>query len=179
MTEGIVQHCKEKQKAHCAQATTECWSTLPVSVLFQMHDKNSRIVASKVLRKKKKNSSGQGSASSTNFAQKSACRSNSGPSQKLCSFPWPSTAYFLFFIFIVSSHRVDIKVLATNCTQLSHTLDKNGSLYDPAGTESWNMQMQKHNLMQVRPAGQAGYPISLVASLDTVPVKCCVPLHWI
>ena len=31
-------------------------------------------------------------------------------------------------------------------------------------------------LMQVRPAGQAGYPISLVASLDTVPVKCCVPL---
>ena len=32
-------------------------------------------------------------------------------------------------------------------------------------------------LMQVRPAGQAGYPISLVASLDTVPVKCCVPLQ--
>ena len=31
--------------------------------------------------------------------------------------------------------------------------------------------------MQVRPAGQAGYPISLVASLDTVPVKCCVPLQ--
>ena len=31
-------------------------------------------------------------------------------------------------------------------------------------------------LMQVRPACQAGYPISLVASLDTVPVKCCVPL---
>ena len=30
--------------------------------------------------------------------------------------------------------------------------------------------------MQVRPAGQAGYPTSLVASLDTVPVKCCVPL---
>ena len=22
----------------------------------------------------------------------------------------------------------------------THTLDKNGSLYDPAGTESWNMQ---------------------------------------
>ena len=32
--------------------------------------------------------------------------------------------------------------------------------------------------LQVRPAGQAGYPISLVASLDTVPVKCCVPLQW-
>jgi len=30
--------------------------------------------------------------------------------------------------------------------------------------------------LQVRPAGQAGYPISLVALLDTVPVKCCVPL---
>ena len=29
--------------------------------------------------------------------------------------------------------------------------------------------------LQVRPAGQAGYPISPVASLDTVPEKCCVP----
>ena len=27
--------------------------------------------------------------------------------------------------------------------------------------------------LQVRPAGQAGYPISPVASLDTVAVKCC------
>ena len=35
---------------------------------------------------------------------------------------------------------------------------------------------EKQELMQVRPAGQAGYPISLVASLDTVPVKCCAPL---
>ena len=26
--------------------------------------------------------------------------------------------------------------------QMSHTLDKNGSLYDPAGTESWNMQIR-------------------------------------
>ena len=34
-------------------------------------------------------------------------------------------------------------------------------------------------LMQVRPAGQAGYPFSLVASLDTVPVKCCVPLQFV
>ena len=44
---------------------------------------------------------------------------------------------------------------------------------------SWviHIPSRKHNLMQVRPAGQAGYPISLVASLDTVPVKCCVPLH--
>ena len=28
-------------------------------------------------------------------------------------------------------------VIATH----THTLDKNGSLYDPAGTESWNMQI--------------------------------------
>ena len=27
------------------------------------------------------------------------------------------------------------------CTLHTHTLDKNGSLYDPAGTESWNMQI--------------------------------------
>ena len=33
---------------------------------------------------------------------------------------------------------------------------------------------RKWKLVQVRPAG---YPISLVASLDTVPVKCCVPLR--
>ena len=97
------------------------------------------------------------------------------------------------------------------------TLDKNGSLYDPAGTESCNVQIQKirvamliteikyqiattvkwkyscavlglaachvsqncNEKMQVHPAGQAGYPISLVASLDTVPVKCCVPLHYL
>ena len=47
---------------------------------------------------------------------------------------------------------------------------------------SWviHIPSRKQNLMQVRPAGQAGYPISLVASLDTVPVKCCVPLHkWL
>jgi hypothetical protein len=30
-----------------------------------------------------------------------------------------------------------------------------------------------YNGLQVRPVGQAGYPISLVASWDTVPVKCC------
>ena len=47
---------------------------------------------------------------------------------------------------------------------------------------SWviHIPSREQNLMQVRPAGQAGYPISLVASLDTVPVKCCVPLHkWL
>ena len=43
---------------------------------------------------------------------------------------------------------------------------------------SWvsHIPSRKQKLKQVRPAGQAGYPISLVASLDTVPVKCCVPL---
>ena len=38
-------------------------------------------------------------------------------------------------------------------------------------------EQQVITTMQVRPAGQAGYPISLVASLGTVPVKCCVPLQ--
>ena len=33
-------------------------------------------------------------------------------------------------------------------TQHTHTLDKNGSLYDPAGTESWNMQTSL-DLMQM------------------------------
>ena len=46
---------------------------------------------------------------------------------------------------------------------------------------SWvsHVPSRKQELMQVRPAGQAGYPISLVASLDTVPVKCCVPLPYL
>ena len=48
---------------------------------------------------------------------------------------------------------------------------------DPTGTESCNVQIRWETNLQVRPAGRAGYPISLVASLDTVPVKCCVPLH--
>ena len=30
-------------------------------------------------------------------------------------------------------------------TDGTHTLDKNGSLYDPAGTESWNMQIRYEN----------------------------------
>ena len=29
-----------------------------------------------------------------------------------------------------------------NLHTYTHTLDKNGSLYDPAGTESWNMQIR-------------------------------------
>ena len=28
---------------------------------------------------------------------------------------------------------------------MTHTLDKNGSLYDTAGTESWNMQIRYEN----------------------------------
>ena len=35
------------------------------------------------------------------------------------------------------------------------TLDKNGSLYDPAGTESWNMQI-RYEIMQVRLHGSRG-----------------------
>ena len=37
----------------------------------------------------------------------------------------------------------------------THTLDKNGSLYDPAGTESWNMQI-RYETMQVRLHGSRG-----------------------
>ena len=48
---------------------------------------------------------------------------------------------------------------------------------DRLGTESHQCKTKQEKVLpklQVRPAGQAGYPISLVASLDTVPVKCCV-----
>ena len=34
----------------------------------------------------------------------------------------------------------------TNTTAHTHTLDKNGSLYDPAGTESWNMQEDRKQI---------------------------------
>ena len=46
------------------------------------------------------------------------------------------------------------------------------------GLAACHVSQNCNEKMQVRPAGQAGYPISLVASLDTVPVKCCVPLHY-
>ena len=47
------------------------------------------------------------------------------------------------------------------------------------GLAACHVSQNCNEKMQVRPAGQAGYPISLVASLDTVPVKCCVPLHYL
>ena len=34
------------------------------------------------------------------------------------------------------------KIRSFTSIQMVHTLDKNGSLYDPAGTESWNMQIR-------------------------------------
>ena len=47
------------------------------------------------------------------------------------------------------------------------------------GLAACHVSQNCNEKMQVRPAGQAGYPISLVASLDTVPVRCCVPLHYL
>ena len=47
------------------------------------------------------------------------------------------------------------------------------------GLAACHVSQNCNEKLQVRPAGQAGYPISLVASLDTVPVKCCVPLHYL
>ena len=41
------------------------------------------------------------------------------------------------------------------------------------GLAACHVSQNCNEKMQVRPAGQAGYPISLVA----VPVKCCVPLQ--
>ena len=56
----------------------------------------------------------------------------------------------------------------------THTLDKNGSLYDPAGTESWNMQI-RYETMQVRLHGSRG-----VSSVATDPPRDPGgPLHWI
>ena len=60
-----------------------------------------------------------------------------------------------------------------------YTLDKNGSLYDPAGTESWNMQTSLDSVVgvlslapcysekiqaQVRPGDQPGYPKDTIES---------------
>ena len=47
------------------------------------------------------------------------------------------------------------------------------------GLAACHVSQNCNEKVQVRPAGQAGYPISLVASLDTVPVRCCVPLHYL
>ena len=132
-----------------------------------------------------------------------------------CFAAWHSLALFYNHVMAHPSNTFECSTHKT--TQRTHTLDKNGSLYDPAATESCNVQIQKVRIamliieikyqiattvkwkyscavlglaachvsqncnekMQVRPAGQAGYPISLVASLDTVPGKCCVSLHYL
>ena len=72
------------------------------------------------------------------------------------------------------------------------TLDKNGSLYDPTGTESWNMQTSldvvgvlslapcysEKTPAQVRPDDQSGYPPnSWIASLAVDSWVGHCPLH--
>ena len=50
-----------------------------------------------------------------------------------------------------------------------HTLDKNGSLYDPAGTESWNMQIRYETMkLTMHPTNNAG-------TFTRVPGGC---LRW-
>ena len=51
----------------------------------------------------------------------------------------------------------------------THTLDKNGSLYDPAGTESWNMQIRYETMkLTMHPTNNAG-------TFTRVPGGC---LRW-
>ena len=71
--------------------------------------------------------------------------------------------------------------VASLCTiQLHEKVERSmGSIMKNHETNRGKVGLQLVKNEQVRPAGQAGYPISLVASLDTVPVKCCVPLPLI
>ena len=60
------------------------------------------------------------------------------------------------------------------------TLDKNGSLYDPAGTESWNMQI-RYETMQVRLHGSrggvfGGHRPRCVVLMFSLSFFFCVPL---
>ena len=59
------------------------------------------------------------------------------------------------------------------------TLDKNGSLYDPAGTESWNMQIRSEKLkltMQVRLHGSRGVS-SVATDPPGTPVAPCIAIR--
>ena len=55
------------------------------------------------------------------------------------------------------------------------TLDKNGSLYDPAGTESWNMQI-RYETMQVRLHGSRGVS-SVATDPPGTPVAPCIKIR--
>ena len=47
-------------------------------------------------------------------------------------------------------------LMSTSLINILHTLDKNGSLYDPAGTESWNMQIRYETQKQTMPPTNNG-----------------------
>ena len=76
-------------------------------------------------------------------------RSGSGLCQLLTASTWPGTAMGCWGDRWIRSKWHCSKMIDLNMTYYNHkhythihTLDKNGSLYDPAGTESWNMQIR-------------------------------------
>ena len=46
----------------------------------------------------------------------------------------------------ITLHYITLYYITLHTYRQTHTLDKNGSLYDPAGTESWNMQIKYETL---------------------------------
>ena len=78
---------------------------------------------------------------------------------------------------IYSDYMIGIRYTHT------HTLDKNGSLYDPAGTESWNMQIRYETMKLL--AGTSRWSAVISQALDrclrwhlTYPCSRC-PLRYL
>ena len=67
----------------------------------------------------------------------------------------------------------------------THTLDKNGSLYDPAGTESWNMQIRYETMkLTMHPTNNAstftrvpGGVSSVATDPPGTPVAPCIEFN--
>ena len=89
---------------------------------------------------------------SHHFAAKSGSTSESAR-QRCISFTSPdrcpqnrSASEVLILLLICWFGRLKGWILYSNNGTHTHTLDKNGSLYDPVGTESWNMQIKYETL---------------------------------
>ena len=72
--------------------------------------------------------------------------------------------------------------MASHTKTLFHTLDKNGSLYDPAGTESWNMQIRYDTMkLTMHPTNNAGTFTRVPGGVfggHRPPRDPGGPLHW-
>ena len=82
------------------------------------------------------------------------------PSEMLCPPAWKRNQNIRNHYKNKSAPKYRIEVLHLyrwSTHTYTHTLDKNGSIYDPSGTESWNMQIRYETMkLTMHPTNNAG-----------------------